>query len=573
MTGDGFGMNNMTGNLYVNTPSGGSAVNHPNMNSLNRSKISTASQNYQLNLQSNQQQMVRNSSFVDHSQKMEFQSHAGRENLLQPTQQFQTQTSQPSAQFVQNQFQPQKQLSLESDPFQQPFLASGLGAQGIDSFNEPLNAQASQEFRLPELSGYPNSNMVVSSSMGTKLVGQLPVSQNSQPSISQDSQKLHQIFDHSQPAVESLNNFNSLSNGCQSDVFLPGHWHHQTLEKHHSQDKTSLQQHIHNDFSETPTDQADEKHVHFPTEVSGPTSNVANGISVIKPPSDIVPSNDINALRAVHFTHQQKWILLMIHSRYCSFPVGKCNDIYCSKAQDLWLHMISCNEDDCKHSRCKKSKKLIEHFCKCQLTDCPTCVPVRFFITSKYRTHSCDADRGEMNDSRKAVNAVDDLKSIETSGEMQALKRVKVEHSSFKNDSYSTSSQQSQIQSHPLADSVISMDCEPINTNAGPIIGSGSENLPNMSKCNIAGSDNKLFMPGECQPKSEAIKLENDSKPLKFEIKQDITAPSVDHIPTTKSGKPKIKGVSMTELFTPELVQMHITGLRQWVGQVSWIKL
>ncbi|KAL0319950.1 UNVERIFIED_CONTAM: Histone acetyltransferase HAC1 [Sesamum radiatum] len=35
----------------------------------------------------------------------------------------------------------------------------------------------------------------------------------------------------------------------------------------------------------------------------------------------------------------------------------------------------------------------------------------------------------------------------------------------------------------------------------------------------------------------------------------------------SKSGKPKIKGVSLTELFTPEQVRQHITGLRQWVGQ------
>lgn len=284
-------------------------------------------------------------------------------------------------------------------------------------------------------------------------------------------------------------------------------------------------------------------------------------------PSDIVSSNDVNALRAVHFTHQQKWILLMIHSRHCSFPVGKCKDVYCSKVQDLWLHMISCNADDCKHPRCKKFKKLIEHFSKCQVTDCPTCVPVRIFITSKHKTHSCDVDRGEMNGSWKTVNAVDAVKSIETSEEMQASKRVKVEHPSFKNDAYSTATQQIQIQAHPLTDSVVPMDCEAINTNAGPIMSSGPENLPNMIKCNINDSDNMLFVPGECRPKLEAMEMEKDSKPPKFEIKQDVTAPSVDHIPATKSGKPKIKGVSMTELFTPELVQIHITGLRQWVGQ------
>nr|KYP50395.1 Histone acetyltransferase HAC1 [Cajanus cajan] len=46
---------------------------------------------------------------------------------------------------------------------------------------------------------------------------------------------------------------------------------------------------------------------------------------------------------------------------------------------------------------------------------------------------------------------------------------------------------------------------------------------------------------------------------------------SIPHCPYprsgTKSGKPKIKGVSLTELFTPKQVREHITGLRQWVGQ------
>ncbi|KAK6134971.1 hypothetical protein DH2020_031255 [Rehmannia glutinosa] len=60
----------------------------------------------------------------------------------------------------------------------------------------------------------------------------------------------------------------------------------------------------------------------------------------------------------------------------------------------------------------------------------------------------------------------------------------------------------------------------------------------------------------------EAIKTE---KEIGQQAKLEIT--SVHSENTSKSGKPKIKGVSMIELFTPEQVRQHIMGLRKWVGQ------
>jgi E1A/CREB-binding protein len=60
---------------------------------------------------------------------------------------------------------------------------------------------------------------------------------------------------------------------------------------------------------------------------------------------------------------------------------------------------------------------------------------------------------------------------------------------------------------------------------------------------------------------NEAQNDENASEAKEEEMEEDGAA--------GKSGKPKIKGVSMMELFTPEQVRDHIKSLRQWVGQVN----
>ncbi|MBA0568507.1 hypothetical protein Golob_005999 [Gossypium lobatum] len=64
-------------------------------------------------------------------------------------------------------------------------------------------------------------------------------------------------------------------------------------------------------------------------------------------------------------------------------------------------------------------------------------------------------------------------------------------------------------------------------------------------------------------PNQENAKIEKEANSVK---KEDMIESS-ESAAGTNSGKPKIKGVSLTELFTPEQVREHITGLRRWVGQ------
>jgi len=56
--------------------------------------------------------------------------------------------------------------------------------------------------------------------------------------------------------------------------------------------------------------------------------------------------------------------------------------------------------------------------------------------------------------------------------------------------------------------------------------------------------------------------------PLKPETASaESSVPSTTVASTSKTGKPKNLGTSLTELFTPQQIREHIIGLRQWVGQ------
>ncbi|KAM0891672.1 hypothetical protein ACQ4PT_026242 [Festuca glaucescens] len=85
-------------------------------------------------------------------------------------------------------------------------------------------------------------------------------------------------------------------------------------------------------------------------------------------------------------------------------------------------------------------------------------------------------------------------------------------------------------------------------------------------------NENTAYLKQDADVKTDIRPLQ---KPVKISYPTDGNVPTARHnvmstdVTALKSGKPKIKGVSLTELFTPEQINAHIDSLRLWIGQVA----
>ncbi|KAG9450176.1 hypothetical protein H6P81_010141 [Aristolochia fimbriata] len=631
LASDMYGMNGAdvsgSGNLYSPATSVGATMTNQNMNPVSlQPKLKTTSGilGHQANLQTMQQSSHLKSQTLDQSTKMNFQSsHSTREQLMQSQQQMQRfhpqqMHQQPFSQFAQHQHQQKQQnqqhqqLLLKNDILRQSQLASNLGGQlipeqGLESHNEILHTQLPEQYHLSELQNQcqQQSSAVEDASGGSQILCHSSNPPEYNVAVSQTSQQIQsqQNMQPLQQAVESHNGFSSLSAGSQTEALLQGQWLTQQLEKSQQvlPDQSSFEQHVQEEFRHriSGQDEAQQPRASLEGSIGGQTA--APKATSLQYASSGAPCHPVDALR---FRRQVKWLLFLFHARRCPSPEGKCMDTNCIVVQKLVAHMTGCKVPQCGYPRCRESKGLLSHYRNCK-GDCPVCGHVRRFLQqSAARMCSLSEDgsaANSVNGSWKSLDAGDASRvkqnngtlTMETSEDLQCSKRLKIEHPSPsivpKTESAPVSvvsrtqahvMQEAQLQAQVVKQAEVhpSLKTEIKDFKTELSSSSFGQAKPpafiDMKRDDLdAGHDVKpdseLIIQNEVSSnaKQENIPVKKEMDQSQVDTRQENAARPAETAGTTKSGKPKIKGVSLTELFTPEQVRAHIRGLRQWVGQ------
>ncbi|KAL2578309.1 hypothetical protein AAZV13_15G000200 [Glycine max] len=597
--GDRYGLLNAdtftSVSFYASATSSGSMMNTQNMNAVKLPSIPITSSliSGHSNLNSMHQTSHQKSQAINSLKNLKYQSSlTSRDGHVHTQQQYEQRPQQchQSERYTPQQFQlklqgQQPQHLVNNDAFSQSQLSSNLdnivkSESGVEPHKEVLDSQLSEQFRVSKMQ---NQFQQISSNDCSKVAQHFSLGQNdsssSPPQISQQMLHPHRLLS------ESQNNFSCLSAGSQSTSILINQWP-RSLDGHHIPQGMPHEQHLPMDFHRRISGQD----VAQCNTLSSDGSIIGQAVAPRSSTEQIDPSSNIKKSHR----NQQRWLLFLFHARHCSAPEGHCLERHCSTAQKLCNHIDGCTIPYCPYPRCHHTRRLLLHFIKCNNPHCPVCVLVRkyrhaFQLKPKIWSDPESCLANALNGSCESYNVVGPSprlisKSplvVETSEDLPSLKRMKTEQCTqsinpeYDNSSSSVlncdsrDSKDTQCQVYLSGEMSISTKSEPTEVKEEVLVHSIHENLSETKMDEDSAHDK---MPTgkpvtHTEPaniaRPENIKTEKQNGQDKQE---NVDQPS-DHGAGTKSGKPKIKGVSLTELFTPEQVREHITGLRRWVGQ------
>ena len=82
---------------------------------------------------------------------------------------------------------------------------------------------------------------------------------------------------------------------------------------------------------------------------------------------------------------QQQRLLLLRHASKCPHEAGRCPVTpHCASMKQLWKHIMTCKDQECKVAHCVSSRYVLSHYSKCKDQACPVCGPVREAIRRNY---------------------------------------------------------------------------------------------------------------------------------------------------------------------------------------------